>query len=136
LNILQKAEKIFDKVIILNGINPEKNPEYDATKSHEYIHPLNKTENLIINREAWYFSGMLIDEIKYHSQYANVSVLRGLRSGKDLDYEVNQLRFLEQMYPDIKEVFIMSDKEYEHISSSAIRNISKISKKEASKYLI
>lgn len=52
--------------------------------------------------------------------------MKGLRNGDDLDYEVNQLRFMEEMYPELKAVFIQCNKEYEHISSSSLRNLERI----------
>jgi phosphopantetheine adenylyltransferase len=61
--------------------------------------------------------------------------VKGLRNGDDLDYEVNQLRFMEEMYPELKVVFIQCDKEYEHISSSALRNLERIQIGLSKKYI-
>ena len=52
LNILEKAEKIFDKVILARGINPEKKNE---------IMPLPKS---IENRTWMNYNGLLTDFIK------------------------------------------------------------------------
>lgn len=135
-NILQKAENIFDKVILSQGSNPEKTTENLGEYKRFLVHPDNKVENLIINREHCQFTGLITSEIEFHEQYANVTLLRGLRNGKDLDYEVNQLRFIEEFKPDIKMIFIIGDSEYSHISSSAIKNIHKIDSEKANKYLI
>ncbi|MGA1249258.1 MAG: hypothetical protein ACO3YM_02050 [Candidatus Kapaibacteriota bacterium] len=78
------------------------------------------------NFETAEFTGLLTQFIEQHSHYANVTLVKGLRNGDDLDYEVNQLRFMETMYPDLKVVFIQCDKEYEHISSTALRNLERI----------
>ena len=123
-NILQKAEQIFDKVVIVKGYNPEKDKlVYNLPKS-------------IQNREIFYWSGLTTDLIKDLSEIYDVTLIRGLRNGKDLDYEVNQLRFMEKMYQDLKVCYIPCDKEFEYISSSAIRSISKFSQDEAEKYLV
>jgi len=117
LNIVQKASAIFDKVIIARGTNPEKelnNIELNSEALSEY--------------EVSEFSGLLTNFIDLHSQYADVTLVKGLRNGDDLDYEVNQLRFMETMYPQLKVVFIQCDKEYEHISSTALRNLERIEK--------
>jgi phosphopantetheine adenylyltransferase len=42
---------------------------------------------------------------------------------------------MEEMKPDLKVVFIRCDKQFEHISSSAIRNLEKINKGLGDKYL-
>ncbi len=67
---------------------------------------------------------------------ADYVLVKGLRNGDDLSYEENQLFFLKNLYPELKVVFLLSDDEYRHISSSAIRNIAKLSKTEAEKYCL
>lgn len=114
-NIVQKASAIFDKVIIARGINPEKDGNIIALNSEA-----------LKEYEVAEFSGLLTSFIDMHAQYANVTLVKGLRNGDDLDYEVNQLRFMETMYPQLKVVFIQCDKEYEHISSTALRNLERI----------
>jgi phosphopantetheine adenylyltransferase len=81
------------------------------------------------------FAGLLTDYLATKEEHADVTLVRGLRNGDDLDYEVNQLRFMEEMKPDLKVVFIRCDKQFEHISSSAIRNLEKINKGLGDKYL-
>jgi pantetheine-phosphate adenylyltransferase len=117
LNIVQKASAIFDRVIIARGSNPEK--DIDLTEWNAEI---------LRTYEVAEFSGLLTNFIDIHAQYANVTLVKGLRNGDDLDYEVNQLRFMETMYPQLKVVFIQCDKEYEHISSTALRNLERIEK--------
>ena len=123
-NILEKAEKIFDKVIIVKGYNPEKDKlEYNLPTS-------------IQNREIIYWGGLTTDLIKDLSEIYDVTLIRGLRNGKDLDYEVNQLRFMEKMFHEIKVCYIQCDKEFEHVSSSAIKSISKFSEEATNEYLV
>jgi pantetheine-phosphate adenylyltransferase len=117
LNIVQKASAIFDRVIIARGSNPEK--DIDLTEWNAEI---------LRTYEVAEFSGLLTNFIDIHAQYANVTLVKGLRNGDDLDYEVNQLRFMETMYPQLTVVFIQCDKEYEHISSTALRNLERIEK--------
>jgi len=126
LNILEKAEKIFDKIIIARGVNPEK------TSQLEFIDYSNLHELKYRQKED--FTGLLTDYLTEKEETADITLVRGLRNGDDLDYEVNQLRFMEDMKPELKVVFIRCDKQYEHISSSAIRNLEKISKGLGNKY--
>jgi pantetheine-phosphate adenylyltransferase len=124
-NILDKAEKIFDKVIIAQGINPDKS---------ESERNIQKPEVLKF-KQVESFSGFLTEYISTKETYADVTLIRGLRSGIDLDYEVNQLRFMEEMKADLQVIFIICDKQYEHISSSSIKNLEKISAGSGRKYL-
>lgn len=125
LNILEKAEQIFDKVIVAQGINPEKETASTSLKKLAVLK----------YRQIEHFSGLLTDYISSKEEHAQILLVRGLRNGDDLSYEVNQLRFMEDMKPGLKMVFIRCDMQFEHISSSAIRNLEKIEKGLGNKYL-
>ncbi len=125
LNIIHKAENFFDKVIVAQGINPEKDDVYSDI-THLSILKYHQCER---------FTGLLTEYLTKKEQNCSIALVRGLRNGADLDYEVNQLRFMEEMKPDLKVVFIRCDREFEHISSSAIRNLEKIEKGLGSKYV-
>ena|ERR1700741_313142 len=113
-NVLQKGEKLFDKVIIAFGKNPDKSERtWDIPKT-------------IINRQLTEYSGLLTDFID--SLGYDVTVLRGLRNSTDFQYEQNQYRYIQELKPDIKIVNIFCDKEFEHISSSGIRTLEKFNK--------
>lgn len=113
-NILQKAEKIFDKVIVAKGVNSDKNTEiFDFPEQLKY-------------RQLTSYSGLLtdfIDTLKY-----DVTIIKGLRNSTDLQYELTQYRYLQELKPNIKVISIFCDKEFEHISSSSIRILKKFNK--------
>lgn len=113
-NVLQKAERIFDKVIIAFGNNPEKN---------KGKWPIPKK---IQNRQIERYNCLLTDFID--SLGYDVTVIRGLRNSTDFQYEQNQYRYIQELKPDIKIVNIFCDKEFEHISSSGIRTLEKFGK--------
>lgn len=123
LNILEKAEKIFDKVIIARGVNPEKK---------NVIMPM---PNAIADRTWVNYNGLLTDFIKT-LPYDNITVIRGLRNGVDLQYELNQYRYFQDLMPDIQMISIFCDKEFEHISSSGIRMLSQYGEDHVKKYLL
>lgn len=114
LNILTKAEKIFDKVIIARGINPDKSGSIE------------KLPDILLNRQIEIYDGLLTDFVKKLGY--DVTVIRGLRNTTDLQYEINQYRFLQDFDPSIKLVSIFCDREFEHISSSAIKTLEKFNK--------
>lgn len=146
LNIVEKAERIFGvgSVIIAIGINfdkidPSKKDEYITNKhneAYELQKKLSKGRHAGINVIVYTsFLHELVDE--YEKAGFNVVVLRGLRNGTDLDYEVNQLRFVNDFKKDINVVYITCDQEFEHISSSAINKIEKFGGSEMVKqYLV
>jgi phosphopantetheine adenylyltransferase len=126
---LEKASKLFDKVIVAIGNNPEKKGLVD----------LEQIKSAIPFYEVTGFYGMLSDYIKSVETYAKVTLVRGLRNGYDLEYEANQLRFIEDMYDgNISVVFIPCSREHSYISSSSIRAINAVepSGKFSKRYLL
>lgn len=119
LNILEKAERIFGRgnVLIAVGVNPDKQ---NTLKSDDEIHLLEQR----INRKVITYSKFLHELIQdYEDEGYKVVIIRGLRNGVDLDYEVNQYRFVDDFKKDVNVIYITCDRQYEHISSSAIRKI-------------
>lgn len=128
LNILEKSEKIFGKgnVIVAMGVNLEK---LDDNDHHLIISDKEwdaKEINKKIEREVIVYTNFLHQLVeKYENDGFNVVIIRGLRNGADLDYEVNQKRWVDDFKKDVNYVYITCDREFEHISSSAIRKLEK-----------
>ena len=127
MNILHKAEEIFDKVIIAVGENPEKEVEFASA--------LGSVDRAVPYHQVDSFKGFISDYVALNEVDADITIVRGLRNGDDLDYEVNQLRFIKDMKADIKVVYIPCDAEFSHISSSAIRSLQKIDPDKMRTYL-
>ncbi|NMA46529.1 MAG: adenylyltransferase/cytidyltransferase family protein [Lentisphaerae bacterium] len=113
LSILEKAEMMFDKVIIAIGINPQKQIERDE-----------RLDVTLPFHEVIYFDTLMVDLLEKESALSDVTLVRGLRNGYDLDYEMNQLCFMQQMRPNTHTVYIPCDKRLEHVSSSALKAMS------------
>ena len=128
-DILKKAEKLFDKVIVVRGINGDKVGRDDAGHANYLFEALPYHEVT-----GWQSS--TTDFIKHVAEYAKVTLIRGLRNGYDFSHEVNQLRFMEDMYgEELPVVFIPCDRKYDYISSSAIRSIQQVCKLDCKEYL-
>lgn len=113
-NVLQKAERLFDKVIIAFGKNLDK---------EQRTWGIPKT---ISNRQQAEYNGLVTDYVE--SLGYEVTVVRGLRNSTDFQYEQNQYRYIQELKPDINIINIFCDKEFEHISSSGIRTLEKFNK--------
>jgi pantetheine-phosphate adenylyltransferase len=107
LNILEKAERIFDKVIIAYCLNPEKD-------SRNFFLP-----NELNYRQITIHPGLLTDYIQ--SINYDVTVIRGIRNYNDLDYERNLLRFWQDNMSRINVTYIQPDKEFNHLSSCMLK---------------
>ena len=116
-DILKRAERIFDKVIVLLCINPSKNNNSEQVK--EYIEK--DLSKKLPNNQIEFFSGMVHEYVK--SKNYPLSVVKGLRNASDFDSEKLQLRYMEDFYPDINIVYIVSDRKFEHVSSTGVKQI-------------
>lgn len=137
LNILEKAEKIFGRgnVLIAIGVNPEKGQTDISIRCGEIAESIN--ENLNDSREVIYYTCFTHELIeRYEEKGYNVVLIRGLRNGDDLDYEDNQLKFIEDFKKDINVVFLRCDDKYEHVSSSAIRALESFREGSGERYLV
>jgi pantetheine-phosphate adenylyltransferase len=114
LNVVYQAEQVFDKVVIAYGTNPEK-------EKREVVFPktISDLENVV-------YEGFLSDLLyKYEKMGCDVTLIRGLRNEYDLNYEQNTVSYIKEQKSDLKTVFFLCDKQYEHVSSGAIRQLQK-----------
>lgn len=112
LDILTKAEKIFDKVIVAVGIN--------SSKPHNIVNINTIQKQLQQYRQVTHFDGSIvrfINTLRYP-----VTIIRGLRDSSDFISEQKYMYNLQDI-TDIKICHIISDRNLTHVSSSAIREI-------------
>jgi len=116
-DILEKALKVFDRVIIAQGINPDKKiSEVRAPSSALY----GKFPGRI---QMAKFTGLLVDFIKQHPEFQISAVIRGLRDGKDLDFERVQQYWNEDLGIEVPTVYFVCHRSLVHVSSSAIKMV-------------
>ena len=127
-DVLIKAIKTFEKVIVAVGINPEKNKHLDETglleltKRVKALVPIHVQDNI----EIRIFSGLLKDFVEEVGAHV---IIKGLRNSLDLEYEKAQQYWNEDLGITIPTFYIITDRKYIHISSSTIRQIESFNKK-------
>lgn len=127
-DIIRKALQVFDKVFIAQGKNISK--ENSTTKSDI----LDKVKEFgLQNVSVWEFEGLLVDFINGLNEHPKElgdikAVIRGLRNGVDLQYEMNLQYNNEDLGLKIPIVYFITDRSLSHISSSAIREIERFRK--------
>ena len=136
LNIVQKAGKIFgeENIVVAFGCNPEK-PKTDIEERSRLL--FNRFNELGMKTRVCVYSKFLHELIEdYENQGYDVVLIRGLRNGDDLAYEDNQLKFIKDFKKDVNVIFLLCDEQFEHISSSAIRNLESFRPGSSKNYLI
>lgn len=119
IDIIKRALKLFDKVIIAVGEHPEKKCLFDTNKRIEMIKEATKDLNI----EVESFSGLVIDFAKEK----NATVLiRGLRAVSDFDYEFQFALMNRKLDENIETVFIMTRGMYCYLSSSIVKEVASL----------
>jgi len=135
LDILQQAERLFDKVILATGQNPEK---VGTILSKKNTIPLMETriQGVPYRFEQVQFNTLLARYVEHLEQTENydITIIRGIRAESDLSSELTQRKYSLEVNKNLKYVFLASSPGLEHISSSAIRALQKF-EEDVSDYL-
>jgi pantetheine-phosphate adenylyltransferase len=120
LDIIKRAGKLFDKVIVAVIRNPSKKPQFSLTERVEMIQKsLQGVKKVVVDS----FDGLLVSYAK--KKKANV-IVRGLRAVSDFDYEFQMALTNRKMVPEIETLFFMTDYKYSYLSSSFVKEIAKL----------
>ena len=120
LNIIERAAKTFDELIVCVMINAEKHPVFSSEERVELIRRVTKH---IPNVTVTQSSGLLAEFAR--EQNCGV-VVKGLRAITDFEYEFQMTAMNYQLSPQLETLFIMSPPQYMYLSSSIVREISKM----------
>ncbi len=121
LDILKQAASLADVIVVGIGIHPGKTPVFTFDERADLIS--NVTGDLDVEIRVESFDGLVVDAAKK----AGASLLvRGLRNGTDLDYEMQMAGMNGAMSPDLTTVFLLSKPEYSAITATLVRQIAKM----------
>ena len=119
LDILQRASKLFDQVIITLAINSSKTPLFSREERLEFISDaVKKIPNVTVDS----FEGMLIN---FAVKKGAIAVIRGLRAISDFEFEFQLALMNRKQNPEITTVFLMPNEKYTYLNSSIIREVSR-----------
>ena len=120
LDIIERASQIFDQVIIAVAEDNEKTPLFNITKRKKMI--TESTHN-IKRTKVESFNGLLVE---YADSKDAISIIRGLRVLSDFEYEFKMALMNRSLNQNIVTVFLMPHEKYTHLSSSLVREVSRL----------
>ena len=122
IDLIKKATKIFDQVIVATTDNINKKLFFSLEERVEMIKKsLFKDSNLSKNKiKIVSFDTLTIDLCKKYK--ANI-IMRGLRATSDFEYEFQLAGMNKKLNNQIETIFLMSDVEHQIISSNFVREI-------------
>jgi pantetheine-phosphate adenylyltransferase len=125
LNVMERASRLFDRLIVGVGINVEKAPLFDAEERQALIRAV--TPHLK-NIEIRTFRGLAVEFVEECG--ARVMV-RGVRPITDIAAELTMMMANRRLAPEVETLFMIADGELAHVSSSLIKQIAHVASDEA-----
>ena len=119
LDILERALKLFDRVIITIARNSAKNPLFSE---EERLAMIKESVKHLKGVEIDSFDILLVD---YARKKKAAAVVRGLRAISDFEYELQMALMNRRLAPQTETVFLMPFEKYTYLSSSLIKDIAR-----------
>lgn len=120
LDILQRATRMFDKIIVTVAVNNKKKAVFTGNERVELIRECISGYDWAKNVEVEQFTGLLINFAKEK----NVNVLlRGVRQISDFEYEFRMALTNRRLAPEVDTVFLMPDEQLTFISATIVKEV-------------
>ena len=120
LDIVQRASRLFDRLVIGIGINLDKQPLFTVNERVELIQL--STAHLD-NIDIQTYQGLTV---KFVQNVGAKIMIRGVRPITDIPAELTMMMANRRLAPDIETLFMIADGELAHVSSSLIKEIAPV----------
>jgi pantetheine-phosphate adenylyltransferase len=125
LDIIKRAVKLVDRLVIGVAINADKNPMFSLQERTE-----------MVRHECAAFTGrgkaeievLAFDKLlmKYAEEIGANFIIRGLRAVSDFEYEFQMTSMNSKLNSDIETVFLMADAQHQAIASRLVKEIARL----------
>lgn len=119
LDIIRRASKLFDRVIVAALNNDAKNPAFSLEERSDMI---KKCTADLPNVEVDFFHGLLVD---FARKKGATALVKGLRAVSDYEYELQMAMLNKHIDPKLETIFFMADIQNSFLSSSSVKDIAR-----------
>lgn len=120
LNIIRRASKIFDKVIVCIMINGNKKGSMFSQERR--VEQAKICTAHLPNVEIDSYSGLLAD---YARKFDHPVIVKGLRANMDFENEFTMASINKKLNPDMETMFLTASDKYTFVSSSNVKEIAR-----------
>lgn len=120
LDVIARASQLVDEVVVAVADSQKKGPLFTLEERVELVR---QATAHLPNVRVKPFKGLLVDFAK---ELDATVVVKGLRAITDFEYEFQMTAMNYQLSPQLETLFIMSPPQYMYLSSSIVREISKM----------
>jgi pantetheine-phosphate adenylyltransferase len=120
LDVIERAQKLFDEVVVAVAHNDEKQPLFSLK---ERLDLLSETAGRFANVRIAEFEGLLVEFARAQKAGA---VIRGLRAVSDFEFEFQMALMNRKLDPAVETIFLMPKEEYTYLSSRIVKEIARL----------
>jgi pantetheine-phosphate adenylyltransferase len=117
LDLIERGEKMFDRLIVAVLKNTEKEPMFSVPERVEMLREVTRHWESV---EIDVFEGLLVD---YARKRGAAVILRGIRAVSDYEYELQMALMNRKLEPRLETVFMMPGETYSYLSAKVVREI-------------
>lgn len=121
LDVIARAAKLFDHLIIAVANNSEKRPLFPTDDRVRLIEE--SVKGIKGSVEVTSFRGLLVN---FARERGAVAVVRGLRAVTDFEYEFQMALMNRTLCDDLETVFVAAREEYTYLSSRIIKEVARL----------
>lgn len=119
LDIISRASKVFDRVIVAVPVNPLKSASFTVEERMELLRAVCRDQKLS-NVEVDKVDGLLAD---YARERGAMTIVKGLRAVSDFEYEFQQALTNKRLNPELETMFFPTSSENMFLSSSVVKQV-------------
>jgi len=117
LNIIQRASRIFDRLIVCVMVNAGKNPMFTL---EERVDLIRRVADDLPNVEVDSSSELLAE---YAKRRGSCVIVKGLRAGSDFENEFQMALINHKINPELDTMFLTAESQYMYLSSSTVKEL-------------
>lgn len=119
IDVIERAGKMFDKVIVVVSINSKKTCLFTE---NERLEMAKESLSHLPNVEVDMHQGLTVD---YAAKVGASAIIRGIRAISDFEYEFQIALMNRKLNPDVNTIFLLPHENYTYLNSSIIRELSR-----------
>ena len=120
VNVIQRSSRLFDRLIVGIGVNPEKHALFSPAERVELVRSVTSD---LANIEIRQFFGLAVSFVRECQAHV---MIRGIRPLTDIAAEFTMMLANRELDPDVETVFLMADQSLVHVSSTLIKQIAQL----------
>ena len=123
VDILSRAVKLVDKLVIGVAINRDKGPLFSLEERVEMITQEAERWSNVAEIEVRPFETLLVN---FAREVGAAVIVRGLRAVSDFEFEFQMTAMNQQLYRQLETVFLMADPRHQAVSSRLVKEIARL----------